>query len=338
MSFSTDGDDDEDAEIQKKIEKAFAPPTSNNNNNNNNNYTSASSHAMPSAHVESISREFRANPTKALVEFALPEDKPEEIYDWDNGTRIADMVKNYENNRRKAKEVSEVPLRRFAELIDTSINISLTNAATDPIRVYFRPDHDYTTRPFNGIGAPSAPGVAGGSAPGPAFAASGIRNNEAKDYEYAQAVRRGLNRVEVTGEFTLAPIINMGVQRSLSSLNELDPDKFKGSTLEDFLHDDEAMRQMAFLTIAHITNARIKNPSRYFKDRDESRRTAEVNDCAEKMVRSLARPSPGAPFVLVNAAKQKEIVAGNEDVFNGLHNAPPSGYMQVGRRMRSRRY
>lgn len=241
--------------------------------------------------IPSISRAFRADPTQAVIDNILPQERPEDILRWDAGGRIERMVEFNERAKDRAKILYKDKLRRFANLVNGCINVKIPSE-TDPVITVYAPP------PRNPVGVEQAPGTE----ERPIFE---LRDDHdaARDYQYTRAVNNALNSEGVTGEFALDNQITTGVELALSTLIELDETKFGDASLKDFIEDDHARRLMAFLVAEHIILLRIKSPSTYYKDLEESRRTGKIMEASLRMTRQLIMEDNG--FVKASAAQQR---------------------------------
>lgn len=253
--------------------------------------------------IPQIQNQFLRDPIGQLIDSILPQENPSDIQDWDEGEKINRMVQFEQNRKEKERIVAANALRQFAELVNSAVNISNnSSAAAGPVRIYVRPQD-------GGGGQRSAAAAVGGGAgaggaDAPLFSLDPTPE-ERRDYQYGQAVANALHRVEVTGEFTLSPEIKLGVENGLGSLFERDPSKFKNAVLEQFLGDAQAMRLMVRLCIAQINLERILFPTRYYKDGEESRRTAQINEICDMAARQLKRVSDGR-YVAATEEEQRE--------------------------------
>ena len=283
-----DKDTDEEEEVNRMIERAF-----NNNNNNNNNSNSNNNNSSSHVIIPQLRAEFLQNPAQVLVRNILPLENPAEILDWDEGEKINRLVE-FEANRKRTEELlRNNKLKEFAESVNAAINISVTNAPSGPVRVFVRPQDIQQNNNTPAAAVRLATGAANpDDQTGPMFAMNPTIEDQ-RDYQYGKSVFNALHQVEVTGEFTLSPEIRLGVKKSISSLYEKDPQKFKDAQLHHFLDDNEANTLMVSLCIAHINLQRIYFPKMYHKDGEEARRTAQINEMSLMAARQLKRLDNG---------------------------------------------
>ena len=238
--------------------------------------------------VEAINQEYTRDPAKNVIQTIPPQELPGNILEWDPyGEKVAEMVEHDKEMRRRQLAVSGNRLRMFGDMVESCVN-PVTGGDHDPIPVYMRP-----ARPEYREPAPDQPAPANNNNNQPAFRLDEDTPDAARDYQYANAVGAALNNVEVTGVFRLSKVAIMGVQQALVYLEEYDPDKFAGATIDNFLPADGILRQMALLTAECIVLSKVKNPDKYYKDADRSRQTASIREMVERLARSAIRDGKG---------------------------------------------
>lgn len=266
FSFSLAGP--ESREIAELVDRAFdtgetrpPPPTS----------------SSATAVVDPIRRPFVSDPVTAVIDAIPPNEDPDDIRRWNIGGRIDRFVDHEEAARKRQTTLSSEPLYKFAKLVD-----SLLNTGTRP-----------TLRGINVFAEPPKPVYESPVAPRegePARPAFRFDERAAEaDYQYGESVNAVLKQPETTGVVQLSDDTMSGVESGLGHLFSYDPVKFNECKLEMFLASDHALRLMAQLAAACITNSRVQNPHDYRKDADWARSVETINSTVKRMSAELKR-------------------------------------------------
>jgi hypothetical protein len=73
--------------------------------------------------------------------------------------------------------------------------------------------------------------------------------------------------------------------------------KFRGKERYDFYGDKTALTLLAHLTAANVIFYHVRNPSKYFKDRDDMRRRYDIKQLVAQMNVQLTWSVPRRSFV-----------------------------------------
>ena len=292
FSFPLAAPDSQD--IAALIDRAFDPAS---------NRRSAPAPTSATAVIDPIRRPFVSDPVSAVIDAIDPNDDPEDIRRWNAAGRIERFVEHEEATRRRQNTLASEPLYRFAKLVD-----SLLNTGSRP-----------KIQGINVLTQPAEPVYANPAGSDPEAAARpAFRYDERaaeSDYQYGAAVNAVLQQPSTTGVVQLSDDVVSGVESGLGYLFSFDPVKFQDCKLEMFLETDHAMRMMAALAAACITNTRVQNPHDYRKDLDWARSIESINSIVKRMSAELKRSEDGKKFICESPTailenKRKQVASG----------------------------